>query len=81
MFSIEKHSKFIITSFLLLILFFPLSFSTSSSPQSAVDTEQPLALTPDGDLPFDPREVVEQSSSAAPVDPMVSSYTTIAVAS
>ena len=80
MFSIKKHSGFIITSFLLLILFFPLSFSTSSSPQSVDKTGQPLALTPDGDLPFDPREVVDKSSSAAPVDPMVSNYTTIAAA-
>ncbi|MFB0519522.1 MAG: hypothetical protein ACETWC_09610 [Acidobacteriota bacterium] len=75
------NSGFIITSSLFLILFLPMAISTSSSPQSADETGQPLALAPDGDIPFDPREVVEQSYSAAPIDPMVSSYTTIAVAS
>ncbi len=80
MFSIKKHTGFIITSFLLLFFFFPLSFSSSSSPQTTGETEHPSALISDSSLPFDPREVVEKSSSAAPVDPMVSSYTNIAVA-
>ncbi|MDH5406431.1 MAG: hypothetical protein OEX80_07825 [Candidatus Aminicenantes bacterium] len=80
MFSIKKHSGFIITSSLLLILFFPLIISTSSSPQEVRQSRKATAFAPDNTLPFDPREVVKQSYSAAPVDPMVSSYTNIAVA-
>ncbi|MDH5715557.1 MAG: hypothetical protein OEZ30_08335, partial [Candidatus Aminicenantes bacterium] len=70
----------IIISFLLLILFFPLSFSTSSSPQTTGENGQPSALTADSTLPFDPREVVKRSSGAEVIDPLVSSYTPITVA-
>ncbi|TKJ32106.1 hypothetical protein CEE39_06280 [bacterium (candidate division B38) B3_B38] len=80
MLPIKRHSGFIIISSLFLILFFPLSFSSCSSPQAASQSQEPTALAPDDALPFDPREVVEQSSSAEVIDPLVSSYTTIAVA-
>ncbi|MDH5715558.1 MAG: hypothetical protein OEZ30_08340, partial [Candidatus Aminicenantes bacterium] len=76
----KRNSGFIIASSLLLILFSPLSFSTSGSLQATSEPGQPSALTAGSTLPFDPREVVKQSSGAEVIDPLVSSDTTIAVA-
>ncbi|TKJ32105.1 hypothetical protein CEE39_06275 [bacterium (candidate division B38) B3_B38] len=77
----KRHCLLILTIPLLLVLLLPLMVANSGSPQAASQSRKPTALAPDGDLPFDPREVVEQSSSPGVIDPMVSNYTTIAAAS
>ncbi|TKJ32237.1 hypothetical protein CEE39_05955 [bacterium (candidate division B38) B3_B38] len=71
---------FFFTIPILLILLFPLLVANSSSPRAASQSREPTALAPNDTPPFELQEVVEQSSSPGVIDPMVSSYTTIAVA-
>ena len=77
----KRHCLLILTIPLLLVLLFPLLVENSSSPQEVRQSREQVALAPDDTLPFDPREVVKQSSSTEVIDPLVSSYTPIAVAS
>ncbi|MDH5406462.1 MAG: hypothetical protein OEX80_07980, partial [Candidatus Aminicenantes bacterium] len=76
----KRHCLLILTIPLLLVLLFPLLVENSSTPQEVSQSREPTAFVPDNTLPFDPREVVKQSSGPGVIDPMVSSYTTIAVA-
>jgi len=77
----KKHPWFIITSLLFLVLLLPLTLSTSSSSEAISETKEPIAPSPDGTLPFDPREVVEQSSGQGVIDPLVSKHATLCAAS